>query len=88
MPRILFKLMVPEGRRTLPFFLCLRFADKWAEPHPWTEGNQQLPYVGWKVTRREHGRSLNLLLGPLSLIAAAPPAPKETTGPGTIDSGH
>ncbi|TCP38983.1 hypothetical protein [Rhodovulum marinum] len=87
MPKTLFTLRIPERRRTLPVFLCLRLSDEWAEPRPWTHGNQTLPYVGWHVTRRENGRLLTVLLGPLALLAAAPPAPKETTGPGTVQRG-
>ncbi|MGC9417683.1 MAG: hypothetical protein ACP5EN_01810 [Rhodovulum sp.] len=87
MPKTLFTLSIPERRRTLPVFLCLRLSDEWAEPRPWTQGNQTLPYVGWHVTRRENGRLLTVLLGPLALLAAAPPAPKETTGPGTVQRG-
>lgn len=87
MPKTLFKLMIPEGRGTLPVFLSLRLSDDWAEPRPWTFGNESLPYVGWRVTRRENGRLLTLLLGPLQLLAAAPPAPKEASGPGTIRPG-
>jgi hypothetical protein len=84
MPRTLFKFMIPERRGTLPVFLCLRLADKWTEPRPWTSGNETLPYVGGHVPRRENGRLLTVLVGPFALFAAAPPAPKEASGPGSI----
>ncbi|TCM86153.1 hypothetical protein [Rhodovulum steppense] len=84
MPRTLFKVMIPERRGTLPVFLCLRLADDWGEPRPWKADNQTLPYIGWHITRRENGRLLTVLLGPLALLAATPPAPKEAAGPGAV----
>ncbi|ARE41745.1 hypothetical protein RGUI_3604 [Rhodovulum sp. P5] len=88
MPRILFKTLIPERRRTLPVFLCLRLSDDWAEPRPWMSGNEQLPYLGWRVTRRENGRLLTLLFGPLQLLAAVPPEPENASGPGTVHPGR
>lgn len=87
MPRTLFKTLIPERALTLPVFLCLRLSDNWAEPRPWMQGNEQLPYIGWRTTIRENGRLLTVLLGPLQLMAAVPPAPKNATGPGTIRRG-
>lgn len=87
MPKTLFKYMIPERRKTLPLFLCLRLSDDWAEPRPWRSGNETLPYVGWRVTRREDGRLLTVVLGPLQLLAAAPPAPPHSNGPGSVRRG-
>ncbi|SIO50696.1 hypothetical protein SAMN05444722_2842 [Rhodovulum sp. ES.010] len=85
MPRTLFTLSIPERLNTLPVFLALRLSDDWTEPRPWTIGNQAMPYVGWHVTRRENGRLLTVMLGPLAVLAAVPPAPEHTNGPGSVD---